>query len=34
MRFHPDGAAGYRDLAYEQNCGCYQYVSAVHDTTG
>ncbi|HMC68324.1 MAG TPA: hypothetical protein VKJ07_04140, partial [Mycobacteriales bacterium] len=34
MSRHPDGAAGYRDLAYEQNCSCYQYVSRVHMTNG
>lgn len=34
MSRHSDGAAGYRDIAYEQNCGCYQYVSAVHLTSG
>jgi hypothetical protein len=34
MRHHPDGAGGYRDLAYEQKCGCYQYVSPVRTTTG
>ena len=33
VRYHPDGAAGYRDLAYEQGCGCYQYVSTVHRTS-
>jgi hypothetical protein len=25
-----DGAAGYRDLAYQQDCGCFQYVSGIH----
>jgi hypothetical protein len=25
----PDGAAGYRQLAYESGCSCFQYVSAI-----
>jgi len=28
----PDGVAGYRDLAYQQACGCFQYVSGVRST--
>lgn len=28
----PDGAAGYRALAYQTNCSCYQYVSPVRRT--
>ncbi|HVV75399.1 MAG TPA: ABC transporter substrate-binding protein [Mycobacteriales bacterium] len=33
MRQHPDGVAAYRDLAYEQSCSCYQYVSPIRRTT-
>jgi hypothetical protein len=33
MRRHSDGVAAYRDLAYEQSCSCYQYVSPVRRTT-
>jgi hypothetical protein len=28
----PDGAAGYRALAYETGCSCYQYVGGVRTT--
>jgi hypothetical protein len=33
MRQHSDGVAAYRDLAYEQGCKCYQYVSQIRRTT-
>jgi hypothetical protein len=33
MRGHSDGVAAYRDLAYEQGCSCYQYVSPIRRTT-
>jgi hypothetical protein len=32
-RRHPDGVAAYRDLAYQQSCSCYQYVSPIRRTT-
>jgi hypothetical protein len=28
-----DGAAGYRDLAFQDGCACFQYVSGVHATS-